>query len=226
MTKGRPVRPFACTPMTPIARIARRLRFGPSIVVVSGLPRSGTSMMMQMLGAGGLPLMIDGERAADDSNPQGYFEFDGVKDLTTGFDLSWLDVTRGKAVKVHSPLLVCLPERYNYRVILMQRPLREVIASQRLSHTCDDDDYDTSRLVRDYEQHLRKVHALLAARPCFTALTVDYHDVLADPQQQARRIRWFVRRPLALSGMTAVVNERLSRSRITDIEPEPAGSLR
>jgi hypothetical protein len=206
--------------MTPIARFARRLRFGSSIIVVSGLPRSGTSLMMQMLGAGGLPLMIDEERAADEANPQGYFEFDAVKDLTTGFDLSWLDVTRGKAVKVHSPLLVCLPERYNYRVILMQRPLREVIASQR--RWCDQIDGD----VRDYEQHLRKVRALLAARPCFTALTVDYHDVLADPARQARRIRWFVRRPLSLRGMTAVVNERLYRSRITDIEPAPAGSLR
>jgi hypothetical protein len=220
MTKGRLVRPFACTPMTPIARLSRRLRFGPPIIVVSGLPRSGTSMMMQMLGAGGLPLMIDDEHAADEANPHGYFEFDAVKDLTTGFDLSWLDVTRGKAVKVHSPLLVCLPERYNYRVILMRRPVREVIASQRL--WCDHIDGD----VFEYEQHLRKVHALLAARPCFTALTVDYHDVLADPQQQARRVRRFVRRPLSLRGMTAVVNERLYRSRITDIEPEPAGSLR
>ena len=218
MSKGRLVRPFACTPMTPIARFSRRLRFGSPIIVVSGLPRSGTSMLMQMLGAGGLPLMIDDEHAADEANPQGYFELDAVQDLTSGFDLSWLDVTRGKAVKVHSPLLVCLPERYNYRVILMQRPLREVIASQRLPYS--------QRLVQEYDQHQRKIHALLAARPCFSALTVDYHDVLADPETQARRVRWFVRRPLSLRGMTAVVNQRLYRSRITDIEPVPAGSLR
>jgi hypothetical protein len=181
--------------MTLFARVSRRLRFGSPIVVVSGLPRSGTSMMMQMLDAGGLPLMTD---------------LDAVQDLATGFDLSWLDVTRGQAVEIDSPLLVLLPERYNYRVILMQRDV------DTLSPAC--------------QTHLRKIHALLAARPCFESLTVDYHDVLADPHRQARRIRRFVRRPLALSRMTSVINERLdrSRSRLTDPdhEPEPAGSLR
>ena len=210
--------------MTPIERVSRRLRFGSPIVVVSGLPRSGTSLMMQMLGAGGLPLMTDGIHAADESNPEGYFELEAVKDLATGFDLSWLDVTRGKAVKVHSPLLVCLPERYNYRVILMQRPLREVIASQQRARL--EADADAEGLLRRYDTHLRKIHALLTARPCFEALTVDYHDVLADPQAQARRVRRFVMRPLALTPMAGVVNERLYRSRITDAEPEPAATLR
>jgi hypothetical protein len=224
--------------MTPLERISRRLRFGSPIVVVSGLPRSGTSLMMQMLGAGGLPLMTDGTHAPDESNPEGYFELEAVTDLATGFDLSWLDVTRGKAVKVHSPLLVCLPERYNYRVILMQRPLREVIASQQLAQLRDGGvgcgTVDAAALLTEYQTHLRKIHALLAARPCFESLVVDYHDALADPRLQARRVRRFVRRPLALARMAGVVNERLYRSRITEpdteSEPEsasePAGSWR
>jgi hypothetical protein len=225
--------------MTPLERVSRRLRFGSPIIVVSGLPRSGTSLMMQMLGAGGLPLMTDGLHAADESNPEGYFELDAVKDLATGFDLSWLDVTRGKAVKVHSPLLVCLPERYNYRVILMQRPLREVIASQHLAHARAGESMcgtttDAGALVAQYQSHLRKIHTLLAARPCFASLIVDYHEVLADPRVQARRVRRFVLRPLALPAMAGVVNERLYRSRITEpeakpeaeSEPEPAGSRR
>jgi hypothetical protein len=220
--------------MTPLERVSRRLRFGSPIIVVSGLPRSGTSLMMQMLGAGGLPLMTDGTHAPDESNPAGYFELEAVKDLATGFDLSWLDVTRGKAVKVHSPLLVCLPERYNYRVILMQRPLREVIASQRLAHAHAGEAMgamtEAGALLTQYQTHLRKIHALLAARPCFESLVVDYHDVLADPRLQARRVRRFVLRPLTLAPMVGVVNERLYRSRITEPEPEPqsepAGSLR
>jgi Sulfotransferase domain len=221
--------------MTMLERVSRRLRFGSPIVVVSGLPRSGTSMMMQMLGAGGLPLMIDSQHAPDVSNPGGYYELDAVRDLTTGFDLSWLDVARDKAVKVHSPLLVCLPERYNYHVILMQRPLREVIASQRLMQArcgwrygsfAEDPDVDFDLLAARYETHLRKVQALLAARPCFSALTVDYHDVLTDPHQQARRVRRFLQRPLSLTRMTAVVNARLYRSRPGDPEPEPATSVR
>jgi hypothetical protein len=219
--------------MTLLERVSRHLRFGSPIFVVSGLPRAGTSMMMQMLDAGGLPLMTDGLHPADESNPAGYFELEAVKDLATGFDLSWLDVTRGKAVKVHSPLLVCLPERYNYRVILMQRPLREVIASQKLARArcgcgCGEqaDRLGVDELMIEYDTHLRKIHALLATRPCFDSLTVDYHDVLADPLRQARRVRRFLQRPLSLTRMASAVNDRLYRSRITDAEPEPAGSLR
>ncbi|HNY87520.1 MAG TPA: hypothetical protein PKN23_13545, partial [Candidatus Hydrogenedentes bacterium] len=101
----------------------------PEIVVVSGLPRSGTSMMMRMLAAGGMPLFTDGVRAADSDNPLGYFEHEAVKRLRE--DASWVPGAAGKAVKVVSALLPALPEGFQYRVILMRRPLEEVLASQR-----------------------------------------------------------------------------------------------
>ncbi len=116
--------------MTIAERLSRRLRYGKPIVIVSGLPRSGTSMLMNMLLDGGVPLLTDGIRNADHGNSRGYFEYEPVKALEKHGDLSWLPRARGKAVKIISFLLTWLPERYDYRVIFMQRDLDEIIASQ------------------------------------------------------------------------------------------------
>src|SRR4026209_2745330 len=109
--------------MSALARFVRRLRYGRPIVVVSGLPRSGTSMMMQMLQAGGLEILTDAVRTPDGSNPKGYFEFEAVKDLDKGQAPAWLAGARGKAVKIVSSLVRWLPESNDYQVIFMQRNL-------------------------------------------------------------------------------------------------------
>src|SRR3954453_19540485 len=98
--------------MSALERFLRRLRYGRPIVVVSGLPRSGTSMMMQMLRAGGLELVTDAVRTPDGSNPKGYFELEAVKDLDKGAPAAWLSGARGKAVKVVSSLIPHLPGRF------------------------------------------------------------------------------------------------------------------
>ncbi len=116
--------------MGALARFVRRLRYGRPIVVVSGLPRSGTSMMMQMLQAGGLEILTDAVRTPDGSNPKGYFEFEAVKDLDKGPPPAWLTGARGKAVKIVSSLVRWLPESHDYQVIFMRRNLDEVILSQ------------------------------------------------------------------------------------------------
>lgn len=99
------------------------------VIVVSGLPRSGTSLMMRMLAAGGVPLLTDGQRTADEDNPYGYFEYEPVKALQR--DATWLPQARGKAIKIISQLLPTLPPDVPYRVLFMRRELREVLASQR-----------------------------------------------------------------------------------------------
>src|SRR6202035_1378734 len=116
--------------MTRGERVARRLRYGKPIIVVSGLPRSGTSMMMSMLDSGGVPVLTDGIRSSDDSNPRGYFEYEPVKELDKEGNRSWVLLARGKAVKIISFLLTWLPETCDYRVVFMQRDLDEIIASQ------------------------------------------------------------------------------------------------
>ena len=209
--------------MPSATRLVRRLRFGPPIVVVSGLPRSGTSMMMKMLGAGGLGLVTDRVRGADDSNPEGYFELEAVKDLdkTAIRDVRWLAEARGRAVKVLSALLPYLPETYNYRVILMLRPLPEVIASQNTMLARAGEATDViplADLTTQYEMHLRKTRALLANRPCFETLIVEYGDVLADPRAQADRVTRFVGRGLDVTAMAGAVDERLYRNRIRETQ--------
>jgi hypothetical protein len=203
-----------------LMRLARRVRFGAPIVVVSGLPRSGTSMMMQMLAAGGLSLVTDGVRAADDSNPEGYFELEAVKDLDKGparGELAWLAEARGRGIKILSPLLTYLPDSYNYRVIFMQRPLAEVIASQdvMLARAGERTDVAAPERVREqFETHLRGVHALLARRPCFETLFVDYPEVIANSRAIATRVAGFVGLPAdTADAMATAVHGRLYRQR-------------
>jgi hypothetical protein len=192
------------------------MRFGEPIVVVSGLPRSGTSMMMRMLEAGGMPMLTDASRDADESNPRGYFEFGPTKEMGPDADLRWVAGARGRAVKLVSPLLEHLPPRYDYRIIFMQRDLGEVIASQNVmlerrgeprSPITDAD------LVARFEAHLRAVRQLIARRPEMTAIEIAYTDALNRPLDEARRINAFLDRPLDETRMAAAVDRTLYRNR-------------
>src|SRR4029453_10246400 len=183
-TSGTPA-DCSSTNMTPFSQLVRRLRYGKAIVIVSGLPRSGTSMAMKMLEGGGVPILADGIRTADISNPKGYYEFERVKELDKGGDLAWLAEARGKAVKIISFLLTWLPETYDYRVIFMQRDLREVLASQNamLAHRGEAPGAaDDEQMLRRYEDHLKKVARFMANRSCFSTLRVDYRDVVQNPR--------------------------------------------
>ena len=108
-------------------RTYRRVMYGRPVIVVSGLPQSGTSMMMKMLEAGGVPVWLDGVRTPDDQNPKGYYELERVKQLDKGLDKSWVRAGRGRAVKVISSLLEHLPPDNNYHVVFMNRDIQEVL---------------------------------------------------------------------------------------------------
>jgi hypothetical protein len=185
------------------------------IVIVSGLPRSGTSMMMKMLEAGGLPPLTDEMREADTDNPQGYFEFERVKQLDKG-DTEWLQEAQGRAVKVISALLQHLPAAYDYRVIFMQRHMPEIMASQRkmLQHRGEDAEAsDEAQMAALFEKHLQKVEAWLAQQDNFSTLYVHYSNVLADPQTQAERVNAFLQEDLDVERMASVVDPDLYRNR-------------
>ncbi len=195
----------------------RRVRYGRPIVVVSGLPRSGTSMMMRMLEAGGVAPLQDGVRGADDSNPKGYFEYEPVKALDRGGDVSWLPGARGRAVKVISFLLTWLPENYNYQVIFMHRHPDEIIASQQAmlkarGEVVSEGDADRSREV--FRGHLAQVERFMANRACFSVLPLQYDRVVAAPDVAAGAVAAFLGRRLDTTAMARSVERELYRNRV------------
>lgn len=193
----------------------RRLRYGDPIVVVSGLPRSGTSMTMKMLEAGGLSMVVDGIRTADEDNPKGYYEDERVKDLGEMDDKSWLANSKGKAIKIISYLLKDLPESHNYKVLFMRRDVHEVLASQAkmLERRGESSETSDERMIELYDDHLWKVNRLLQRASHLDVIDVHYRKVLEDPRGQAERIRDFLGLPLDAAKMAGMVDGSLYRNR-------------
>jgi hypothetical protein len=184
------------------------------IVVVSGLPRSGTSMMMRMLEAGGLPIVTDHVRAADHDNPRGYYEFEPAK--KTRQDASWLESSEGKAVKMVYKLVYDLSGRYSYRVIVMRRKLEEILASQRKMLERLGKEADTvsdEKIGELLTRELTAFDAWLRRQPNFVALDVDYNQVLADPLPLIERVNAFLGGGLDREAMQRVVEPELYRNR-------------
>jgi hypothetical protein len=193
----------------------RRRRYGEPIVIVSGLPRSGTSMMMKMLEAGGVPIMTDSIRTADIDNPKGYYEYERVKDLEKETDKSYVREGRGKALKVISFLLKDLPDDNFYRIIFMRRDLSEVIASQnkmldRRSETAID---DHEMMAEAYRNHLASVKILARSRPNFEMLEVRYDAAVKDPGSAVKATNAFLGGKLDETAMRAAVDAELYRNR-------------
>ena len=204
--------------MTSMVRsLAWRLRYGKPVVIVSGLPRSGTSMAMKMLEAGGMELVVDNIRTADEDNPKGYYEDERVKGLAEKKEKRWLREARGRVIKVVSSLLNHLPEDNRYQVVFMRRNLHEVLASQakmldrrdEASHTEDE------KLLEMYEAHLNKVEFQLRFRPIFDVLYFDFADVVQNPAAEAARLADFVGEGLDVKRMAGVVDGSLYRNRRT-----------
>jgi hypothetical protein len=185
-----------------------------AIIVVSGLPRSGTSMMMKMLSEGGLQVVTDALRVADDDNPNGYFEFEAVKALAGGSG-GWLADAQGKAVKIISALLEHLPAGYQYKVIFMERALGEVLASQKkmLSNRAEQSAIQDEQMQAQFQTHLAAVKFWLARQPNIQVLYVDYNQMQVDPGPACQAIAELTGLPLDLAKMRAVPNERLYRNR-------------
>jgi hypothetical protein len=189
---------------------------GEPIAIVSGLPRSGTSMMMRMLAGGGLPIMTDEEREADVDNPKGYFEYERVKDLEKETDKSYVRAGRGKALKVISFLIKDLPDDNDYRVIFMRRDLAEVLASQnkmidRLG--TEDADAQDEAMKEAYRNDIVRTRLLCKKRPNFELVEVHYKDTVEDPTGTAGKVNAFLGGRLDEAAMRAAVDASLYRNR-------------
>ncbi|RME09621.1 MAG: sulfotransferase family protein [Ardenticatenia bacterium] len=185
------------------------------VTVVSGLPRSGTSMMMKMLEAGGLPLLVDNIRQADEDNPKGYYEFERVKALPKG-DVEWVSQAQGKAVKIISVLLQHLPETYHYKIIFMRRDLEEVLRSQRkmlIRRGHDPNEQDDDKLRELYTRHLAQIETWLAQQPHMDVLYVPYGEMVTHPQPFAEEVNAFLGGHLDVQAMVEVVDPTLYRNR-------------
>lgn len=188
----------------------------PFVVIVSGLPRSGTSMMMKMLESGGVPVLTDNLREADIDNVNGYYEFQPA--LKVKQDTSWLDDARHKAVKMVYQLLYDLPDGYEYRVLMMRRSMDEVLASQkkmlaRLGKPTDTIPDD--KMAEIFRAGLTKFEAWISQKPNFRMLDVDYNTMVVDPMPQIEAIDRLLGGGLDTEAMAAVVQPELYRNRTT-----------
>ncbi len=185
------------------------------ITVVSGLPRSGTSLMMQMLQSAGMAVVSDGERTPDADNPKGYLEFEAAKKLKQ--DASWVPGARGKVVKVISMLLYDLPPEFEYRVIFMRRHMDEILASQKemlkRRGTLDESTAADAAMRKHFENHLVKIGEWLAARPHFKVLEVDYNAIMAGNDDGVRAVEDFLGGAVTAAGMKGAIDAALYRNR-------------
>jgi hypothetical protein len=185
------------------------------VTVVSGLPRSGTSMMMRMLEAGGIPPLTDELREADKDNPKGYYEFERVKKLDEG-DTDWVEEAQGKSVKVISALLKHLPPGYTYKMIFMRRKMEEILSSQRqmlIRRGEPTDSVSDEELMELFRKHLAQIQAWIDSQPNVEVIYVSYNDVMEAPLEQAQRINHFLGDTLDVESMVSVVDQALYRQR-------------
>lgn len=188
---------------------------GNKIVVVSGLPRSGTSLLMMMLDAAGIPPMQDHVRGADIDNPKGYYEFERVKQLSEG-DTTWVGEAKGKAVKVITMLLEHLPSKYKYDVILMRRDLEEILASQRkmLERRGEDPDkVSDQELGQLFDKHFNHIYDWIKKQKNIRFVEVSYNQLLDSPEAEISKVNHFLGGNLDEETMLAKIDPDLYRQR-------------
>ncbi|MBI4718226.1 MAG: sulfotransferase family protein [Planctomycetes bacterium] len=184
------------------------------ITIVSGLPRSGTSMMMQMLDKGGIPALVDNIRKADEDNPEGYYEFEPVK--KTKQDAAWLKDAPGKVVKMVHLLLLDLPTDREYRVVFMRRELREVIKSQNVMlerNQKGGGDLPDEKVMQVFRMQLDKVYKWISEHPNFKLLEVSYNELLKETPRFVDALDAFLGGGMNKQAMLRVVNPALYRQR-------------
>lgn len=186
------------------------------IIVVSGLPRSGTSMMMSALKAGGMPLLVDGIREADGNNPRGYYEYEPVKKLPKG-SVDWLKSAKGKAVKIISALIEYLPSNNHYKVIFMERDIEEILASQQRMlarrGVVEEKPASDEDMQKSYQAHLKQVKSYFVENDWLDVIYVSYNKVLKDPDGEFQRVAKFLENVVDPSAMSRVVDPELYRER-------------
>ncbi len=184
------------------------------VVVVSGLPRSGTSMMMKILEEGGIEIVTDKQREADEDNPNGYFEVEVSKTLKDG-NTSWVYDAQGRAVKVISYLLEYLPDDLEYDIIFMEREIQEILASQKkmLARRNEVSNISDEDMAAQFREHVKAVKYWVARKPNMRVLYVKYNEMINNPSELCVAVMEFLERRMAISAMQDVPTQSLYRNR-------------
>lgn len=199
-----------------ISRIYRNWKYGDPVIVVSGLPRSGTSMLMRMLERGGVETLTDKIREPDEDNPKGYYELERVKELDKKADKAWIKEGRGKAIKVISQLLKELPNDCRYQVVFMDRHLDEVIASQNKMLIRRGEELgqpDAAKTEELFRRHLMNTKLWLEGQPNFDVLYMEHRSCITKARSESRRLAEFLQLDLNLEQMASAVDPDLYRNR-------------
>ncbi len=184
------------------------------VTIVTGLPRSGTSMMMRMLKYGGMEILTDERRPPDDDNPEGYFEYEPVKQTAT--DPSWVLAAQGKAVKVIYRYIPALPPDFEYRIIFMHRKIQEIISSQKkmlarrgeIGANVSDD-----QMAFAFMQKIKDIEKWIQKQPHMHVLKISYNTLIKNPKRFLRPLNSFLGNQLNIDKMTTVVDDKLYRNR-------------
>jgi hypothetical protein len=183
-----------------------------AIIIVSGLPRSGTSLMMQMLHRGGIEPLTDDIRIADEDNPNGYYEFERVKKIRD--DNTWLPTARGRAVKMISQLLYDLPSTESYKVLFMRRDLDEILVSQeRMLIRRGVVPPDRNVIRAAFEKHLDRLFRWIPQQSCVEMLEIDYSSLIHEPALLINQLGDFLKHELDSERMLSAVDPKLYRNR-------------
>lgn len=185
------------------------------IIIVTGLPRSGTSLMMQLLQAGGMQILTDGVRHPDEHNPKGYFEFEKVKRLA--FDVSWLKEATGKAVKIVAPLLQYLPMHYTYKIIYMHRDISEILASQQKMIVSENGEFAGRAYNLILAETYRKLEQAILSKEWTNGselLKIEFSDIVNGQQEEMEKIEDFLGVELDISKLAAVPDPSLYRNKL------------
>ena len=187
------------------------------LVIVTGLPRSGTSLVMSLLAAGGHPILEDHRRAPDPDNPRGYYEFEPVKSLMR--DNTWLHAHAGQAIKIISTLLPFIPPDLPLDVIWIQRHLPEVLASQStmLMRAGKPLAANPALLATAFQKQTMATEAFLTRRPRTRVLALQHHELLQSPVQQISRLLDFLPSLQNESKMLQTIDPALHRQRLENI---------
>ncbi|HOV34242.1 MAG TPA: hypothetical protein PLX23_12865 [Candidatus Hydrogenedens sp.] len=188
------------------------------LIIVSGLPRSGTSLLMQMLSAGGIPILYDLDRPPNNNNPLGYFEHKRIKNLPETKDVSWLESYKGHAVKIVSPILSQISIPFPAKIIFLLRPLPEVIMSQR--NMIQNQDKLSIKLIESdklqsiFEKHINQTLKILSQNPILEVLKIDFPKIFVDSEQIIKEIDKFLDGNLNKEGMRLSIHQNLYRNKI------------